>query len=63
MIELLIILVIVGFVLFLFNRFVPLEPNIKSLINYVVIFIIALVVILFILRIFGIYDGPNLRLR
>lgn len=63
MIELLLILIVVGFALFLFNKFVPLDGNIKSIINYVVIFVLCLLVILFILRMFGIYDGPNLKFR
>jgi hypothetical protein len=56
-IELLLILVIVGFVLFLFNRFAPLDGNIKQLINYVVMFILVLLVILFVLKLFGLYNG------
>jgi hypothetical protein len=63
MIELLLILIVIGFALFLFNRFMPIDELIKQLINYVVIFVIAIIVILFILRLFGIYDGPNLRMR
>lgn len=62
-IGLLLILVIVGFALFLFNRFVPIEGNIKSLINYLVIFVLVIIVILFVLRLFGIYSGPNLNLN
>lgn len=53
MITLILILIVVGFALFLFNRFLPLDPNIKSLINYVVIFVLCILVILFILKMFG----------
>lgn len=63
MIELLLILIIVGFALFLFNRFLPIDGNVKQLINYVVIFILCLIVLLFILRLFGIYNGPHLNLN
>ena len=62
MITLLIILVVVGFALFLFNRFLPIEGNVKQLINYVVWFVLALVVILFILRMFGV-DVPTPKLN
>lgn len=57
MITLLIILVVVGFVLFLFNRFMPLDADVKSLINYVVIFILIVIVVLFILDLFDIYHS------
>lgn len=63
MIEYLIIIAIIGFILFLFNRFAPVDANVKAIINYAVIFIICLVVILFLLRLFGLYSGPNLNLR
>lgn len=58
MITLLLILVVAGFILFLFNRFVPLDANIKSLINYLVIFVLVIFVILFVLDMFGIYHNP-----
>lgn len=57
MIGLLILLIVIGFALFLFNRFVPIEGNIKSLINYLVIFTLALVVVLFILDLFDLYHS------
>jgi len=63
MIELLLILIIIGFALFLFNRFLPIDEKIKQLINYVVIFVLIIIVILFILRLFGIYNGPHLNLN
>jgi hypothetical protein len=63
MIELILILIVVGFILFLFNRFVPLDANIKSLINYLVLFVLFVVVVLFLLKAFGIYDGPDLKLK
>jgi hypothetical protein len=58
MITLFLILIVGGFVLFLFNRFVPLDENIKSLINYVVIFLLVMIVILFFLDLFGVYKNP-----
>ena len=63
MVTLLLILVIAGFVLFLFNRFVPVEGNVKSLINYVVLFVLAIVCILFILDLFGLYSFNLNRLK
>lgn len=62
MITLILILVVVGFALFLFNKFVPIEGNVKSLINYVVIFVLCVLVVLFILRMFGFnVPTPNLN--
>lgn len=63
MIELILIIIVVAFALFLFNRFLPIDPNIKSLITYVAYFIIVMLIILFMLRLFGIYSGPNLHLN
>jgi len=62
MITLLLVLIIVGFVLFLFNKFVPIEGNIKSLINYLVIFVLCILVVLFVLRMFG-FDVPTPKLN
>jgi hypothetical protein len=59
----LIILAIIAFALFLFNRFFPGDGNIKQIINYVVIFVIIMIVILAILRLFGVYNGPALNFR
>jgi len=63
MIELLIIIVVIAFALFLMRRFLPIDENIKQLITYVIYFVIVMLVILLILRVFGIYDGPRLNLR
>jgi len=63
MITLLLVLIVVGFALFLFNKFVPIDGTIKQIINYVAIFIIILVVILFVLRMFGLYDGAPMNLK
>ncbi len=62
MISLLIILIVVGFVLYLFNKFLPLDANVKSLINAVVIFVLVAMVILFVLKMFG-FDVPTPRLN
>lgn len=56
-IGLLLVLAVIGFALFLFNRFVPIAANIKSLINYVVLFFLVVVVVLFMLEFFDIYHS------
>lgn len=64
MIETLVILAIIAFALFLFNRFFPGDPNVKSIVNYTVIFVICIAVILMLLRMFGLYNnGPHLNLN
>jgi len=63
MITLILVLVVVGFVLFLFNRFAPIDANIKSLINYLIIFIACVFVVLFILDLFGLYHFPMKSLK
>ena len=63
MITLILIIIVVAFALFLMNRFLPIDANIKSLITYIAYFVIVMLVILFVLRLFGLYDGPNLNLK
>ncbi len=58
MILFLLALVVIGFVLFLFNRFVPMDAKIKSLINYLVVFVLIIAVIFFVLDLFGLYSAP-----
>lgn len=58
MIELLVLLVIVGVVLYLLETYVPMDPAIKTVIRVIVV----LVLCLWLLRAFGVVDIP-LRLR
>jgi hypothetical protein len=62
MISLLILLIVAGFILFLFNRFAPIDGNVKALINYLVMFVLILFVILFVLDITGLYHS-SFRLK
>ena len=55
LVTVILVIVVVGVVLYLVNRFVPMEPNIKQLLVWVVI--IALV--LWLLSLFGILDFLN----
>ena len=59
MIELLIVLVIVGVCLYLIENFVPMSPPIKTVLRVVVV----LLLVLFLLRAFGVADLPVPRLR
>jgi hypothetical protein len=52
MIELIIVLVIVGLGLYLLNTYVPMAAPVKTILNVVVI----LILLLYILRVFGITD-------
>ena len=54
MIQLLVLLVIVGVVLYLINNYVPMAAPIKTIINVVVV----LFVIVWLLRVTGIVDIP-----
>lgn len=59
LIELLIILVVVGVVLWLINNYIPMQGNIKKILNVVVV----IVVILFVLNAFGILgSSTNFRI-
>ena len=50
LIQLIIVLVIVGVLLWLVNNYIPMDPAIKKILNIVVI----VVVILWLLRVFGV---------
>lgn len=54
MIEMLIVLVVVGVILYLINNYVPMAAPIKTIINVVVV----LLVVIWLLRLFGIVDIP-----
>jgi hypothetical protein len=59
MIQLLILLVIVGVCLYLVETYIPLSPPIRTVIRVVVV----LIMILYLLQIFGIVGGGLPRLR
>lgn len=53
LINLVIVLIVVGVLLWLMNRFIPMEATIKKIINIVVI----IAVVLWLLNAFGVLDG------
>jgi len=58
LIELVLVLVVVGLVLWLINRFVPMAGSIKTILNVVVV----VVVISWLLNIFGVINYfPNIK--
>lgn len=48
-----IVLVIVGVVLYLINRFVPMDAKIKTILNWAVV----IIVIIWLLKAFGLFDS------
>lgn len=52
LIHIVITLIIVGFLLWLVNHFIPMQSNIKSILNGVVV----IVVVLWLLGVFGIFN-------
>lgn len=59
LIELLIVLVVLGVVLWLINTYIPMQAKIKKILNGVVV----IVAILFVLNAFGILDSsPRFRI-
>lgn len=58
LVNIIIVLVVVGLILWLINRFIPMQSTIKSILNIVVI----IVVILWLLRAFGIWGGGGVDL-
>lgn len=59
LLTIIIVLVIVGFVLWLINTYVPMAGSIKTILNAVVI----ICVILWLLSAFGVLSGFNLRMK
>lgn len=59
MIQLIILLAVFGFLLYLLNTYVPMAPPFKAIINFVVV----LILILYLLNVFGIGGPPLPRLR
>jgi hypothetical protein len=59
LIHVVIVLIVVGFILWLINRFIPMAGPIKTILNVVVV----IVVILWLLNIFGIFSSfPGIHL-
>lgn len=57
LITVIITLVVVGLILWLINRYIPMASSIKSILNIVVI----IIVIIWLLKVFGIWGGgPNI---
>lgn len=58
LINVIIVLVVVGLILWLINRFIPMQSTVKSILNIVVI----ICLILWLLRAFGIWNGGGIDL-
>ena len=56
LLDLLILILIAGVALWLVNRFVPMEPNVKSLLNAVVVIVLAIIFIVWLFGWLGIED-------
>jgi hypothetical protein len=55
LISLIIILIVVGFALWLVNNYIPMDRKIKNILNIVVV----ILVIIWLLRVFGLLDSLN----
>ncbi len=58
LITVIVTLVVVGLILWLINRYIPMASSIKSILNVVVI----IIVIVWLLKVFGIWGGGNLAI-
>lgn len=58
LVNVVIILIIVGVVLWLINRFIPMDYKIKQILNIVVV----IAVVLWLLRAFGLWGGGGIDL-
>ena len=56
LINVIIVLVVVGLILWLINRFIPMDSKIKSILNIVVV----IAVIIWLLKAFGLFSGFDL---
>jgi hypothetical protein len=58
LINIVIVLIVVGVLLWLINRFIPMQGTIKSILNAVVV----IVVVLWLLNVFGLFSSlPRIR--
>jgi hypothetical protein len=56
LIQVVVVLIVVGFLLWLINRFIPMAGSIKTILNAVVV----IAVVLWLLNIFGILDSLSM---
>ena len=56
LVNVVIILIVVGIILWLINRFIPMDYKIKQILNVVVV----IAVIIWLLKAFGVWNGLNL---
>ena len=56
LVNVIIILIVVGIILWLINRFIPMDYKIKQIINVVIV----IAVIIWLLKAFGVWNGLNL---
>jgi hypothetical protein len=55
LVQLVLILIVVGVLLWLVNRYIPMQSTIKGILNAVVV----IVVVIWLLRVFGLLDMVN----
>jgi len=59
LINIVFILIIAGVGLWAINRFIPMASSVKTILNWVVIVVICL----WLLQVFGVIDGPSIKLN
>jgi len=59
LIEIVIVLVIAGVALWAINRFIPMAPIVKSILNLIVVVVLCI----WLLQVFGIIDGSIIKLK
>lgn len=57
LLELLILIIVAGVVLWFVNAYLPMEPRIKSLLNAVVIVVLAIIAIVWLFGFLGLEDS------
>jgi hypothetical protein len=60
-IQLILLLVVIGVIMYLVNTFIPMADKIKQLLNVVVVIVALVLVIAFFLHMFGIHEGPYIN--
>jgi len=59
LLEIVLVLVVVGVGLWALNRFIPMPPIVKTILNAVVVVVLCI----WLLQVFGIIDGSIIKLR
>jgi hypothetical protein len=63
LLQLVVVLIVIGVLLWLVNSYIPMDPKIKSILNAVVIIAVVIWLLYILMGIFGTGSGPYIPMR